>query len=88
MKKVIILLTLLTTICAGCTQNQRARTFGGTANVDLPEGQKLVTATWKDEHLWYLTRPMHKDEVPENYEFKESSSFGIIQGTVILRERR
>lgn len=79
-------------ICAaisGCTANQRARQFGGTITKELPAGQKLITATWKDgDSLFYLTRPMRADEQPETYTFKEDSSFGLIEGTVIIRESR
>lgn len=73
---------------SGCTEKQRARCFGGTATEKLPAGQKLVTMTWKETHLWLLTRPMRSDETPETYEFRESSSWGIIQGKVILIESK
>lgn len=33
----------------GCTQQQRAKNLGGTAVVELPPGQKLVVATWKND---------------------------------------
>ena len=82
----IACLTVL--LVVSCTQQERARNFGGTATEDLPAGKKLVVVTWKEDHLWYLTRPMRADEQPETYEFKESSSFGILQGTVILKEHR
>ena len=91
MKKTNILL-VLTFFCAfvigGCTQNQRAKGFGGTANQALPPNMKLVTATWKNDDLWVLTRPMHTNEVPEAYVFQEYSSFGIMQGTVNITESR
>lgn len=71
---------------SGCTQNQRARSWGGTAEQKLPPGQKLVTATWKMDHLWLLTRPMKTNETAEVYTFAESSSFGLVEGKVIIRE--
>jgi hypothetical protein len=71
----------------GCTQQQVARQYGGTATIDLPAGKKLVTATWKESHFWYLVRNAKAGETPETYEFKESSTFGIMQGTMVLRER-
>lgn len=91
MKKLIMAILLMGCICllsAGCTENQRARQFGGTANETLPAGQKLVVATWKQDDLWMLTRPMRSDENPETYEFRESSSFGLMQGKVIIVESR
>jgi hypothetical protein len=69
-----------------CTAQQRAKHFGGTITEKLPAGQKLVVATWRDDNLWYLTRPMRPGEETETYTFKESSSFGVLQGTVILVE--
>ena len=34
---------------ASCTDNQRARQFGGTETVDIPEGRIIVNCTWKQE---------------------------------------
>ena len=75
-------------LLAGCTQQERAKTFGGTAKVAISPGQKLVTATWKDAEIWYLTRPMHPGEQAETYTFKESSTLGIMEGTVIITETK
>ena len=70
-----------------CTDNSRAKKFGGTAVEQLPQGTKLVNITWKEpDSMWILTRPMREGEVAESYEFNESSGFGIIQGKVILQE--
>jgi hypothetical protein len=86
MKKLICIVLLL--LVVGCTANQRARQLGGTMSMDLPRNQKLVTVTWKEAELWYLVRPMRADEVAETYEFKESSSFGVWEGTVKIVERK
>lgn len=87
MKKVFLILAAFA-LFAGCTDNQRARQFGGTATETLPAGQKLVTATWKQDNLWMLTRPMLASESPETYEFRESSSFGLVQGKVVISESK
>jgi len=71
-----------------CTQNQRAKNFGGKAEINLPENQKLINATWKDDNLWYLTRPMRADETPETYTFSEESSWGVWEGAYIIHERK
>jgi hypothetical protein len=84
----LAVIACLTIVLTGCTQQQRAKDWGGTTSVDLPPGQKLIVATWKDSHLWYLTRPMHTNETAEEYEFKESSSFGLLQGTVNFKEHK
>jgi hypothetical protein len=72
----------------GCTQQQMAKQWGGTTTETLPKGQKLITITWKESHLWYLTRPMHSDEQAETYSFKESSNWGVMQGTVLVVESK
>lgn len=71
-----------------CTENERARSFGGTTQIALPAGQKLVNATWKESNIWYLTRPMREGEQPERYTFHEDSTYGINQGTVYFQEKR
>jgi len=80
------LLIALALLAVGCTQNQRARSFGGTAKITLPCNVKLVTATWKQDQLWYLTRPMETGEKAGTYQFHEESSYGLIQGDVIFTE--
>lgn len=72
-------------ICS-CTEQQRTRSLGGISTVDLPACEKLVNATWKDNDFWYLYRPMRDGEKPETYQFRENSSFGVMQGAVNLRE--
>ena len=72
----------------GCTPQSRAKNWGGKATINLPRGQKLVTATWKENEIWYLTKPMSSNDVAETYTFKESSSFGIIEGSVIFIEAK
>ncbi len=56
MKKLLTLLSvfvftiiLLTSI--GCTDNQKAKNWGGTAKVDVANGQKLINVTWKEDNL-------------------------------------
>jgi hypothetical protein len=72
----------------GCTQQERAKNYGGTAVEVLPAQRKLINVTWKDDHLWYLTRPMVSNDVAETYEFKESSSYGLLNGTVVIKETK
>jgi hypothetical protein len=70
----------------GCTENQRARNFGGTMKVALPCDTKLVTATWKQDNLWYLTRAARENELPEDQTLYEDSNFGIVNGKVLFDE--
>jgi hypothetical protein len=83
---IVVIVTASILMLTSCTQNSRAKSFGGTANITLPKGKKLVTATWKDANLWYLTRDMREGEVAETYEFHEESSFGMMEGTYIIKE--
>jgi hypothetical protein len=84
----LLIFVLSLGILMGCTQNQRAKQWGGTATTELASGQKLVNVTWKDAQLWVLTKPMTTNDVAEIYTFKEFSSMGIVEGTVILKEKK
>jgi hypothetical protein len=70
----------------GCTENRRARTYGGTADVNVAPGQRVINATWKGANLWVLTRPLRADEAPETLTFHEFSAWGISEGTFVLHE--
>jgi hypothetical protein len=85
MKKLLALCALGIALVA-CTQNERAKNFGGESTARLAPCQKLIIATWKDDNLWYLTRPFRDGEKPETFTFKEDSSFGMWQGTVTIVE--
>ena len=88
MKKIFLFIALTFIMCVGCTSNSRARYFGGTMTINLPAGQELMEATWKDNDLFYLTRPMSSDYVPVTKTFQESSQYGVVEGTVIFVESR
>ncbi len=80
------LLALLVLGLFGCTENVRARQYGGTTKIVLPCDTKLVTATWKEGNLWYLTRVMRAGEEPETQSFIEESSLGLLNGKVLFGE--
>lgn len=88
MKRLTTLAVLVLLLLAGCTQNERAKNFGGSIKVDLPAGQRLVNATWKDDDLWYLVTPAAADgtPAPRTLTFKEDSSFGVMNGQVVFQE--
>ncbi len=93
MKKLLTLLSvfvftiiLLTSI--GCTDNQKAKNWGGTAKVDVANGQKLINVTWKEDNLQILSRKMKPTEKADVYEFYEESSFGMMEGTYIITEHK
>ena len=69
-----------------CTEQSKARQFGGDVRIDLPKGEKLLNATWKETDLFYLTEPADSTYHPKIKTFKESSSFGVKETTVIFVE--
>lgn len=88
MKNAIKLIIIIITLFAlGCTENDRAKRWGGTMTVHIPERQKLVEMTWKQGDLWYSYRPMRAGEFGERYEFVEDSTWGINEGKVIFIEK-
>lgn len=70
----------------GC--NRIAKKFGGTINEELTPGEKMINVSWKGDDLWVLTRPMLPGDIVETYRYHEISNMGIIEGTVILKERK
>jgi hypothetical protein len=87
MRKLILILTLILTV-SSCTENSRVKNFGGEGTINLPANQKLINITWKEGQIWYLTRPMGKDDVAETYKFSEESSWGAIEGTYNIIETK
>jgi len=72
-----------------CTENKRAKSYGGTQTINLPAKTKLVNVTWKEgSSMWILTRPMREDETPETLTFTEKSGFGLVEGKVIINESK
>ena len=71
-----------------------AKKIGGTATVHLPPNTKLVNVSWKTDpktdksSLYYLYRPMRKDEFPETYKYQEDSTWGVLESTIIIVESR
>lgn len=85
MKK-IILLIIMVFFLTGC--HATTKSFGGSMTVELPKGQKLEEITWKEDSLWYLTRPMREDDVAETHTFQQSTDFGVFEGTVTIIETK
>ena len=88
MKKIIILLITISICLCSCNEQIRTRVYGGEMTINLPAGQELMMVTWKDNDLFYLTRPMSPDYVPVTKVFQESFSGGKIRSTVYFKESR
>ena len=88
MKKLVFLAILAVMCLTACTEQDRAKNWGGSMTVQIDPGYKLVEATWKDDNLWILIEPMDEGYQPKTKIFKESSSFGIMEGSITFKERR
>ena len=80
MKK-LIFITVATLGLASCTENERARRFGGTEEISLKTNEVVLNVTWKENEMWICT----KDTVSNVVYFREKSSWGVMEGTVILK---
>jgi hypothetical protein len=87
MKKLLFAIGVIA-MFGSCTENSRVRNFGGDGIIKLPKGQKLVNMTWKNDDIWYLTRPMNSTDVAETYKFHEESSWGMVEGTYKIIETK
>lgn len=92
MKKIIGLILIVVTILSilitltGC--QGAVKSFGGSMTLNLPKNTKLEMITWKDDSLWYCTRPMRENEEAEVHTFQQSSEFGVFEGTVTIVESK
>lgn len=84
----LIVIAILAIFMLGCTENERAKNWGGNATLQLPKNQKLVIVTWKDANLWYLTRNMNINDSAETYTFCEESSWGMMEGSYTIIETK
>lgn len=86
--KILPIIFIAMLLLSGCTEQEKAKSFGGNVVIELEPGLKLEEITWKDDDsLWYLTRPMREDETAETHTFNESSSFHMFEGTVTIIEK-
>jgi hypothetical protein len=86
MKKYIFAITAVLAL-ASCTENARVKIYGGTGTVEIPADKKFVNVTWKETELWIVTRNRTSvDTTYETFQFQEKSSWGMIEGTYIIKE--
>lgn len=86
--RIIITLVALLTIATSCTEQHIARRYGGKLKIELPKGEKLMMATWKEANIFYLTEPMDSGYIPKKKVFRESSNFGMWESEITFIERR
>ena len=80
MKKTLIALLGVIAL-SSCTENQRARSFGGTEEVSLKPNEVVLNVTWKQDQMWICT----KDTLTNTVYFREKSRWGMLEGAVILK---
>jgi hypothetical protein len=61
--------------------------------VEIEKDQKFINCSWKSSgknagsSLWILTRARKEGEQPETYKYIEKSTFGVLEGTVVIQEK-
>jgi hypothetical protein len=83
MKRFVLIFALL---ASACISNQRAKYMGGTMIYNLDAGEKFINMSWEGNELWIAHRPRRVGETPEVVTLHEKSQFGVLQGTIIIRE--
>ena len=93
-KKAVAVLTAISILIASLTGCQTAtKSYGGKTTIKLEPNQKLEEITWKDNSLWYLTRPMTNEDIGlvryhKELSFQQQSNFGVFEGTVTIIESK
>ena len=85
MKKLVLfaMVVAMTVLGSSCTENTRARSFGGTQEIELKENERFVNITWKDSDLWVVT----EDTLTGIGYARERSRYGVLEGTVIIKRK-
>jgi len=86
MKKIFLIIAIAFAITS-CTENQRAKKYGGTTEYTVPTDKQFVNATWKGDNLWIITADRDTNHTPKTYYMDEKSSYGVWEGTVVIREQ-
>lgn len=89
MRKIFVILLVLLTgiVITSCTEQIRARNLGGTMVIEVPNGYKVTSATWKESDLFYFIEPMEEGYQPKQKKFIESSSYNILETEVVFNEK-
>lgn len=83
---VMVLAFILLTV-SGC-QQMMTKSLGGNMTINLEPNLKLEEITWKNDNLWYLTKPMVDSDIAEIHTFQKKSELGIFEGSVIIIESK
>ena len=80
MKKIVLSIFVGLTLIS-CTENSRARVWGGSEEVKLKPNEVILNVTWKGTDMWVCT----KDTITGLVYFREKSSLGVLEGQVIFK---
>lgn len=69
-------------------ENRTTRIFGGTMEINVEPGEKVLMATFKGDNLFYLTEPMDSNYVPKIKILREKSVMGILESKVKFIESK
>lgn len=83
MKKTILILTISIGMLISCTDNQRARSFGGNETIELKPNHKFINIAWKSDDLWVVTQ----DTITGMFYCKEKSSWGLLSGEIKIKNK-
>lgn len=85
---IMFMIVFMVLALCSCTENYMARAYGGIVEVNVEPGYKVTSATWKETDLFYFIEPMEEGYTPKEKKFIESSSFGILESTVVFKESK
>ena len=88
-KKILTMTAIVSVLILGLNGCQTTtKNWGGNTTLELEPNEKLEEITWKDDSLWYLTRPMTENDIAEIHVFKQSANWGVLEGTVTIVESK
>ena len=87
-KVAIVLMAISMTVMSLTGCQTVTKNYGGEMTVNLEPNRKLEEVTWKDNSLWYLTRPMTDEDVAETHTFQQQTDLGVFEGTVTIVESK
>lgn len=82
----LLVVGMMTTMLTGC--QGATKSLGGSMTIELEPNTKLELITWKDDSLWYLTKPMAEDDIAETHTYQQSSEWGVFEGTITIIETK
>lgn len=79
--KNIIFIALATLSTVACTDNTRARVWGGTEELEMSPNEVFIGAAWKEGSLWIETI----DTLTNTGYIREKSAWGALEGQIVIK---